>query len=162
MQHEDYREVVRNLEAVLRICDVSNRGGRFITGLEEKHAMGILQTLTEGLENGNEHMEDILPATELMLIQLTANPKSRLVQQCSELKNHFFDSPDQTEELSKQVVETIDWITSHITPELSREKSTACVHHLDAFLNQSDWNLDQLKKDLEQIIVPPASSWVKG
>ena len=162
MQHEKYRDVVRNLEAILRICDVSNRGGRFITGLEEKHAMGILHTLTEGLENGNEHMEDILPATELMLMQLNANPKSRLVHQCSELKNHFFDSSKQNEELSKHVIKTIDWITSHITPDLSREKSTACVHRFNTFLDQSDWNLDQLKEDLKQIIIPPSASWVKG
>lgn len=155
---EEQKNIVRNLESVLRICQI-NGGARFITSLEESHALGILKTLTEGLLNGNEHWNDILPATKLMLMQLTRNPKSRLIEQTVQLKYHFHDAMEQTDELSLELTQFTEFVISLITPGFSRERTEQLVQRIDQLLSTS-WTHNDLHNLYEEL--HPPSDWLKG
>ncbi len=150
---EEHRGVLRNLEHILRICEVSNQNGRIINALEEKNAMGVLTNLTQGLENGDETWADILPATELMIFHLeNTNPKSAAIGQMALLKFAYHDKSDASEELSLLVKKVIDTVTSHITGRIDRETAEKVNHLVADYLHREKWDstsLQELETKLE-------------
>ncbi|MCP5491552.1 MAG: hypothetical protein H7A40_00735 [Chlamydiales bacterium] len=154
---EEHRNILRNLECILQVCSIA-LSGKFMTGLEETHAMGLLGNLTEGLENGKEHWEDIEPATELMLIQLERNPKSHVVAQLVRLRNAFHDHTDRSDELSQKLKIFTDYIIVRLSPEMSRELAQTISKHLELFLHQKGWGLIELsalEQQMIQLFTPP-------
>lgn len=154
---KEHRNILRNLECIMQVCSIA-LSGKFMTGLEETHAMGLLGNLTEGLENGKEHWEDILPATELMLIQLERNPKSHVVAQLVRLRNAFHDHSDRSDELSQKLKVFTDYIIVRLSPEMSRELAQTISKYLESFLHHDQWGLTELnslEEQMVQLFTPP-------
>ena len=149
----EHRGILRNLEHILRICEVSFQNGRIINSMEEKNALGVLRHLTTGLENGDETWADIFPATELMIYHLEArNPKAEAVGQMVLLKFAYHDKSNASEELSILVRKVIDTVTSHITPTIDLELIKKTNHLVRDYLQGEKWNakeLEALEKELK-------------
>ena len=150
---DEHRWILRNLEHILRICEVSQQNGRIVNALEEKNAMGVLTNLTQGLENGDETWADILPATELMIFHLeNTNPKSAAIGQTALLKFAYHDKSDASDELSLLVKKVIDTVTSHITQRIDRETAERVNQLVAEYLNREKWDaaaLEDLEKKIE-------------
>ena len=142
---DDCRSILRGLELILRICEVSQKNGRMINALEEKNALGVLYNLTTGLESGEETWSDILPAIELMIFHLeNTNPKSLAIAQTVQLIFDFHDKTDASEELSKLVKEVVDVVTSHMTPTLPRETAEKITQLVKNHLQKEKWQAQDL------------------
>ena len=176
---QQHRDILRNLESILQVCSVTLTG-KFMTGLEETHAMGLLSNLIEGLENGKEHWEDIVPATELMLIQLERNPKSHIVILLVALRHSFHDhhklneslmlrktlvqqadgfrglrnisESDQEDSISRKLKTLNDYLIVRLTPEMSRELAQTIASQLSTFVQKENWDLTDLES-LEQRMI---------